>query len=116
VGLGDELLSDRVDITDQQLVVDGFERWLVGEWDIDQHGAVHDPLPAPETRRELCQIARMLGKAHPLLAAVGDVGETVDRDVRSRQWRILGGRTRRRCRHTVRPANAAPPTRRRRPR
>ena len=46
--LGDELFGNRVDIANQQIVVDGFERWLVGERHIDQCGALATSRTAPD--------------------------------------------------------------------
>src|SRR3989442_14982048 len=48
--LGDELFGNRLDIADQQIVVDGFERRFVWGRDIKQYRGLHGLLPAPEAR------------------------------------------------------------------
>ena len=86
-----QFFGHRVSIADQQIVVDGVERWLFLKRHVYQLRALHHFLPPPQAGRQPRLIACVFGKAQALLAAAGDLGETIQRDVRTRQRHVFGG-------------------------
>src|SRR5207237_5095520 len=86
----DEFFRNGLDIADQEIVVDLFERWLLRERLVDEHRTLHDLLPSPQARREARLVARILGEAQPLFLAVRNVCKAIDGDVRILQRYALG--------------------------
>src|SRR5205823_12722454 len=86
-----QLFGHGLDIADQQIVADLFERRLVRERAIDELRALHDLLAPPEARGEPRLVARVLGEAQTLFPAVGDMGEPVDGDMSALDRDTFGG-------------------------